>query len=85
MDFKEKYEYLYNLLAEEYGENLTREIVNGYLSNRKTTLRVNMLKTDINAVKQRLSDNNIEFSSVSWADYALILENADETRLNYPE
>ena len=81
MDFKEKYEYLYNLLAEEYGENLTREIVNGYLSNRKTTLRVNTLKTDINAVKQRLSDNNIEFSSVPWADYALILENADETAI----
>ena len=81
MDFKEKHEYLYNLLAEEYGENLTKEIVNGYLSNRKTTLRVNTLKTDISVVKQRLSDNNIEFSSVPWADYALILENADETAI----
>lgn len=79
MEFKEKYDYLYSLLIKQYGNDLTNQIISGYLTNRKTTLRVNTLKTEINKVKNDLSLNGIKYSTVTWADYALIIDNVDES------
>ena len=40
-------EFLYYLLLEQYGENLTNTIINGYSQKRPITLRANTLKTNI--------------------------------------
>lgn len=37
-------EFLYKLLLEQYGEDITKNIIQGYLEKRPVTLRVNTLK-----------------------------------------
>lgn len=70
--------FLYEMLMEQYGEELANVILSGYTQSRKTTLRVNTLKTDVTSVKELLKESNIEFTEVPWNNVALILENCDE-------
>ena len=37
-------EFLWNLLTEQYGEELAEKITDGYVAERAVTLRVNRLK-----------------------------------------
>jgi len=74
-------EFLQEMLLKQYDEVLTNKILDGYSQNRKTTLRVNTVKTDINEVKNMLQENNIKYSEVSWNKDALIIENATEEEL----
>jgi len=71
-------EFLIEKLNNQYGEELTKKIIEGYLSNRYTTLRVNTLKSDINTIKNILTENKINYKEVSWYKDALIIENEDE-------
>ena len=73
--------FLQEILMQQYGQDLTNKILDGYNQNRKTTLRVNTIKTDINKVKNILEENNIEYTEVSWNKDALIIENAAEEDL----
>ena len=72
--------FLYNLLIDQYGEEVTNKIINGYSKKRKTTLRVNTLKTSINYVKEYLTNLNYTYSEVPWYESALILENVKKHR-----
>lgn len=74
-------EFLKEMLLKQYGEDLTNKILEGYSQTRKTTLRVNRLKTDVNTVKSILEENNIKYTEVSWNMDALIIENANEEDL----
>lgn len=82
MNFYERFSFLNDLLIKQYGKDVANEIVKGYLTNRKTTLRVNTLKAEIDKVKNVLTQNGIRFSQAPWANYALIIENADEKSLS---
>ena len=73
--------FLYNLLIDQYGEEVTNKIINGYSKKRKTTLRVNTLKTSINYVKEYLTNFNYTYSEVPWYESALILENVTEKEI----
>lgn len=73
--------FLYNLLMEQYGEEVTNKIISGYSKKRKTTLRVNTLKTSINHVKEHLTNLNYTYSEVPWYESALILENVTEKEI----
>ena len=73
--------FLYNLLIDQYGEGVTNKIINGYSKKRKTTLRVNTLKTSINYVKEYLTNLNYTYSEVPWYESALILENVTEKEI----
>ena len=53
-------------------------ILLGLSKHKKTTFRVNRIKTSIQEVEQNLKENNIEFSKVDFFEDAYILENADE-------
>lgn len=68
-------EFLYNLLNNQYGQNITTQIVNGYNSTRPITLRVNTLKSNTDYIKDILNRNNINYHNVSWYSDALILNN----------
>ena len=68
-------EFLYNLLNNQYGQNITTQIVNGYNSTRPITLRVNTLKSNTDYIKDILNRNNINYHDVSWYSDALILNN----------
>ena len=74
-------EFLQEMLLKQYGEDLTTKIIEGYSQNRKTTLRVNTIKTDINVVKNILEENAIEYTEVAWNKDALIINNRTEQDL----
>ena len=66
------------LLEKQYGEKTTKEIVEGYSSKRKTTLRINTIKSNIEEIKKELEKEKIEYKQVKWSNEALIIENEDE-------
>ena len=74
-------EFLIEMLNQQYGEEITSKILEGYLKERMVTFRVNTLKTSIEKVEEVLKNNNIEFEKVSWSDVAYIVKNVREDTL----
>ncbi len=74
-------EFLIKKLEEQYGKNLTNEILDGYNKKRKTTFRVNTLKISTEDVEKVLSENKIEYEKVKWYKDAFIINNAQETEI----
>ena len=77
-------QFLYEMLNEQYGKDLTQKIIEGYCQKRPVTLRVNTLKATVNTIEQALKKENIDFEKVSWNEDALILpifSNIDEKRV----
>lgn len=70
--------FLYNKLLNQYGEEITNKIINGYAQNRYTTIRVNTLKTSVSKVKETLLNLGYEIDEVSWYEKALIIKNKCE-------
>lgn len=70
--------FLYEMLIEQYGNELTNEIVEGYSKERLVTLRVNTIKTNVDDIKKKLTEAGITYRDVSWYKNALIIENAKE-------
>ncbi len=71
--------FLKEKLKTQYGEEITQKIIKGYMAKRKTTLRVNTLKTSSTNVIDILDKNNIKFKKVNWYNDAFIIENANES------
>lgn len=78
-------EFLREKLINQYGEELTVQIIDGYLAERILTFRVNPLKTTKDAVLQFLKSQNIEYKEVSWYEDAIIIENIDESFIRETE
>lgn len=72
-------QFLYNKLINQYGNEITKEIVKGYSNKRFVTLRVNTIKTEVQNIINILKENNIKYKIVSWSKEALIIENANES------
>ena len=68
--------FLNDLLIKQYGDKITHDIIDGYNSKRKMTLRINTIKSSIDEVECELKKNNLEFRKVMWSKEAIILENA---------
>ena len=73
--------FLIEELNKQYGEELTKKILSGYMENRVVSLRVNTLKTTVERICEELDKNNIEFEKVSWSDTALVITNSTEQEL----
>ena len=73
-------EFLIEQLNSQYGENITKQILEGYNKKRNTTLRVNTAKTTKENIKNILDKENIKYEDVSWYDDALILEEEKNLR-----
>lgn len=73
--------FLYHLLIEQYGENLTNTILEGYSQKRPVTLRANTLKADITDIKNIFDKLQISYKEVSWYKDALILENTSKDQI----
>ena len=58
-------QFLIKELNKQYGEELSKKILSGYMEPRVVSLRVNTLKSNIEKVCEELSENNIEFEKVS--------------------
>lgn len=74
-------EFLIEMLEEQYGKEIAKEILEGYLAKRKATFRVNTLKGSKEVVEQELKNAGIETSKVAWSNNAYIVENATEKEL----
>lgn len=70
--------FLYEMLIEQYGNELTNKIIDGYSKERLVTLRVNTIKTNVDDIKKKLTEAGITYRDVSWYKNALIIENAKE-------
>lgn len=73
--------FLVEMLENQYGKEIMNRILDGYRRKRAVTLRVNTLKTTVNKVKNKLSEENICYEEVAWNDTALIIRNANENDL----
>jgi len=60
-------EFFIAMLKKQYGEELAKEIIEGYLNKREVTFRVNTLKTTVEEVESKLQGNKIEFEKVTWS------------------
>ena len=72
-------QFLDEKLQNQYGEELTKKIANGYSKQRYATLRANTIKTEANNVAKELQKAGIEFDKVNWSDNAFIIKNATES------
>ena len=70
-------DYLKELLIKEYGEELTKDILDGYVS-KYTTIRCNV---DKNEVINILKDNGIGYEEMDNNPYALVLHNTTKEDL----
>lgn len=74
-------EFLEDKLKNNYGEELTKKIFEGYSCNRKTSFRVNTLKSSVSEIQKVLEENSIEFEKVLWSNEAFVLKNAKESAI----
>ena len=74
-------QFLYELLINEYGQEITNQIIKGYSANRPTTFRVNTLKTTVEQIKNKLNELKIDFKEVAWNETAIIIENVKENEI----
>ena len=71
----------FEMLKNQYGEDIAEKILKGQTSKRKVTFRVNTIKANNEKIEEVLNQNNIAFTKVSWYDSAYIIENAVESDL----
>ena len=74
-------EFLIEMLIQQYGEEITSKILEGYSQKRMVTFRINTLKTSIEKIEEVLKNNNVKFEKVSWSDVAYIVKNVREDTL----
>lgn len=77
--------FLEEKLEKQYGKKITKEITEGYQTKRKTTLRINTIKSNIGEIKNELEKEKIEYETVKWSKEALIIKNADEKTIQEME
>lgn len=71
-------EFLSKMLEEQYGIEIAKKIIEGYTKQRKTTFRVNTLKSSIIEIEEKLKQANIEYDRIPWYEEAIIVKNADK-------
>ena len=74
-------QFLKDLLIEQYGEEISAKIENGYKAQRPVTLRVNNLKTSLEKAKEKLDEAQIKYETISWYEKALIIKNVREEEI----
>lgn len=74
-------EFLKEMLEEQYGEENTQKIIQGYQVKRKTTFRVNTLKSEIEEITSMLKENNIKYETVEWSKEAILLKDISEKEI----
>lgn len=74
-------EILIQMLEEQYGKEVTKSILQGYQTKRKTTFRVNNLKAKTSEILETLEKNKIAYKTVAWYQEAFIVENVTEKEL----
>ena len=74
-------QFFKEMLLEQYGENLTNKILDGYSKQRLVTLRVNTIKSNKENIKNKLQETGIETEDVLWYQDALKIKNVREEEI----
>ena len=77
---KEIPEFLVSRIRSEY-PNDAELILDGLNTKRKTTFRVNKIKSNVSEIENVLKENNINFSRLESFEDAFVLENRNEETL----
>ena len=67
-------EFLEEKLINQYGLELTNQIIEGYKKERNTSIRINNLKTTKEDVLIILKENNINYQEINWYENSLLLD-----------
>ena len=78
---KDLHKFLIEKIVDQYGEDVAQEIFNGLQDNKKTTFRVNKVKSSFEEITRTLIDNNIDFEKVNFYEDAFIVERKFEEQL----
>lgn len=73
--------FLEEMLQEQYGSKITKQIIEGYQQKRPTTFRVNLLKNNPPKIEENLKEKHLEFEKVSWNQEAFILKNTTKKQM----
>lgn len=74
-------DFFIKMLNEQYENEIVEKIIKGYSKKRKTTLRVNTIKSSVEKIIENLEKNSIKFTTVPWSQDALILKNINESTI----
>ena len=74
-------EFLLENIRNDYTDELANRIIEGYSKKRKTTFRVNTIKSNAEQIISVLQNEGIKYCNVKWDNNAFILEEDDEKRL----
>ena len=69
---------LKNKLLNQYGEEITNNIINGYQQKKVVSLRINTIKTSKEEILTKLNNNKITYENISWYDNALVVNTSEE-------
>lgn len=78
-------QFLITMLTEQYGEKITKQILDGYTKQKYVTLRANKIKTRAEDIEEQLIKNNIKFRKIGWYKDAIIIECAREDEIRKTE
>lgn len=74
-------EFFIEKIVEQYGEDVSQKIFQGLKENKKTTFRVNKVKSNVEEIRRILNDNNINFDNLKFYEDAFIVEKSFEEKL----
>lgn len=74
-------EFLLKRINNQYGNVLSEKIIKGFLTSRKSSFRVNTIKSSIEEVEQILKENHILFEKVSFFSLAYIIDFEEEKKI----
>lgn len=74
-------EFLKEMLKKQYGEEITKEIIEGYSMKRPVTFRANTLKVAVIEIENKLKELGIEFEKVPWSKETFIIKNCTEKEI----
>lgn len=74
-------EFLKSKLINQYGEELTNEIIESFQKEKVVSLRINTIKSTKEEILDVLKENSIEYEEVSFFENALVITNKTEDDL----
>ena len=73
--------FLKEILEKQYEDEIIENIIQGYRAKRKTTFRVNTLKSNIEEIESILKEKKIEYEKVEWSKEVFVLKNICEREI----
>lgn len=75
---EERLDSLLTLIRSRYAKDEAERIIEGFHSARKSSFRINRLKTDARSVEARLGEQGIAYGKPEWFEDAFVLNESDE-------